>query len=163
LPNSAAGVDIESANNTIGGPLAASRNVISGNALQGVLIRSSGGGNTVQGNYIGLGADGRADAANHISGLHIQSSHHVVRGNVIQGKYNGVASDGQTALANDENGITFSPASGVPVGVNTFQGNVVAANAGAGISIQNAAAAHVIRSNIVGLAADGSTPRPNTG
>src|SRR5207244_339847 len=158
----------------------------SGNGLNGVQIDASADGNTVQGNFIGLGSDGRADVANHISGLQIESSNNVVRGNVISGNngtspanpsddgvirsgtgtsgnYIGVASDGQTALANGQNGITCSPASGVPVGVNTFQGNVIAANAGAGISIQNAAAAHVIRSNIVGLAADGSTPRPNAG
>ena len=227
--------------------------MISGNGGDGVQIDVGAGGNTVQGNFIGLGSDGRADVANHVSGLQIESSNNVVRGNVIsgnngtspsnpsddgvilsgtgasgnviagnligpaadgtagfpnagdgvfialgasnntiggstatdrniisgnsrsgialggvsgnviQGNYIGVASDGQTALANGQNGITFSPASGVPVGVNTFQGNVIAANAGAGISIQNAAAAHVIRSNIVGLAADGSTPRPNAG
>jgi len=252
LPNVGSGVDIESPNNTIGGPLSGARNVISGNGGPGVRIATGADANTVQGNYIGLGSDGRADVANHVAGLAIHSADNVVSGNVIsgnnsinppvqpfdhgvvlngtgatgnivagnfigpradgtagfpnagagvlisggasnntiggsravdrnvisgnsasgvalggasgnviQGNYIGVGPDGQTALANGNDGITFSPSGGVTVGANTFADNVIAANARYGISIENAVAAHVIRQNYIGLAADRQTVRPN--
>ena len=50
-----------SANNTIGGAASNLRNVISGNHIDGVNFNGAGStGNTVLGNYIGVGADGPA-------------------------------------------------------------------------------------------------------
>ena len=64
LPNTVAGVTIDtgSSSNLIGGTVAGARNVISGNNGYfdyGVIITGAGtSGNVVEGNYIGLGADG---------------------------------------------------------------------------------------------------------
>src|SRR5205823_3716422 len=56
----ATGIEIGSANNTVGGT-AAARNVISGNTGAGVEVAgASATGNTIEGNYIGLAASGTA-------------------------------------------------------------------------------------------------------
>src|SRR5262249_50257553 len=55
------GVAVSGSNNVIGGTTTAERNLISGNDT-GVLIR--GGGNQVQGNYIGTGVGGATALAN---------------------------------------------------------------------------------------------------
>jgi hypothetical protein len=71
LPNSVAGVTVDtgSSSNLIGGTVAGARNVISGNNLPydyGVIITSAGtSGNVVEGNYIGLGANGEAAVSNY--------------------------------------------------------------------------------------------------
>src|SRR5262249_23643353 len=55
----------DSFNNTVGGPSAAARNVISGNTGSGISITGSGSnGNVVAGNYIGLKSDGVSALAN---------------------------------------------------------------------------------------------------
>jgi len=61
VPNGFAGVNIfgPAVTNTVGGTAAGTRNVISGNVGPGVLIQvNTASGNTVQGNYIGVAADG---------------------------------------------------------------------------------------------------------
>jgi CSLREA domain-containing protein len=249
-PNAGSGIVIVgSSSNTIGGSTIADRNVISGNGAYGVEI-SGGGGNTVLGNYIGVGADGRADVRNEDGGVSIASANNVVRGNVIsannlvgplshgvfiggagafsnvvagnligpaadgtrgfpnagagifitdgasnntiggvgaadrnvisgnsadgvriasatsagnliQGNFIGLEADGQTALGNGASGVSLTLASGTTMAANSILSNTIAANAVYGIAVQNAAGAHVIQSNVVGLAADGITARPN--
>ena len=55
-------------NNAIGGVAPSSRNIISGNALDGVHIvgtlAAPATGNTVAGNFIGVGADGKSSVGN---------------------------------------------------------------------------------------------------
>ena len=111
--------------NRIGGPSASDRNVISGNGNHGVqIIDANSSGNIVQGNYIGLEANG------------------------------------QTPLGNAQAGVALGPSSG-PMAANTILSNVIAQNA-PGISIVNAPGPHVVQQNVVGLAADGITARPNS-
>jgi hypothetical protein len=72
IPNAWAGVDMfgGAQGNLIGGVTAGSRNVISGNASQGVVIGQTGTeSNIVQGNYIGLNAAGTAGVPNTWSGV----------------------------------------------------------------------------------------------
>ena len=58
VPN-AAGIYLLGSGSTIGGPTAATRNVISGNGSDGgLLIRNNANANTIRGNYIGTQADG---------------------------------------------------------------------------------------------------------
>ncbi len=60
-----AGIDVASANNTIGGPAAGDGNLISGNAGDGVEITGSGTtGNLVAGNFIGTDVSGTVAAGN---------------------------------------------------------------------------------------------------
>jgi hypothetical protein len=73
LPNTIAGVTIDtgSSSNFIGGTVAGARNVISGNTNgpyydYGVFVAGSGtSGNVIEGNYIGLGADGLTPVPNY--------------------------------------------------------------------------------------------------
>lgn len=67
LPNGGSGIDIVgSAGNSIGGTTASARNVISGNAQEGVMIVGTGAtGNTVAGNYIGTDAAGMIAVPNY--------------------------------------------------------------------------------------------------
>ena len=71
LPNTVAGVTIDtgSSSNLIGGLVAGARNVISGNNLSydyGVIITGTGtSGNLIEGNYIGLGANGETAVSNY--------------------------------------------------------------------------------------------------
>ncbi|MGA2285077.1 MAG: right-handed parallel beta-helix repeat-containing protein [Dehalococcoidia bacterium] len=87
-------------NNIVGGATAAERNVISGNGCAG--IQGGGGGvsmwgannNTVEGNYVGLSADGSKAIPNNCSGVDLftGSGNNQVLGNVISGNgSNGVS------------------------------------------------------------------------
>src|SRR5262249_32165382 len=67
LPNQGDGVLLEDGtnNNTVGGTVAAARNVISGNGDSGVDIEGAGvSGNVVEGNFIGTNAGGTAALGN---------------------------------------------------------------------------------------------------
>ena len=69
--------------NTIGGTNATARNIISGSAFGGLLIRDAGTrSNTVSGNYIGLNAAGTAALPNANAGLLIYNG---AQGNIIGG------------------------------------------------------------------------------
>jgi hypothetical protein len=66
-----------SGHNIIGTGTPAGRNVISGNLNAGVLIENSGAdSNIVQGNYIGVGADGKTAIPNDQNGLRIKKGAH---------------------------------------------------------------------------------------
>ncbi|MHB9080190.1 MAG: type VI secretion system tube protein Hcp [Pirellulaceae bacterium] len=159
--NGGSGVVIQSGSgNTIGGTGASQRNVISGNNQFGVQIIGNGHsvpiadpvyvgppigtdnpypfplrGNTVLGNYIGLGANGGTELGNHAAGIYLQDSanNHVggnssssrnvisanlqagidVRGesstgNRIQANYIGTDSSGDSARGNRAIGIHFN-------------------------------------------------------
>lgn len=115
--NAYAGVEINGGahGNTVGGTTAAARNVISGNAAQGVYLHDSGTtGNVVQGNYVGTNAGGAAAVANAFSGVEIglaaannllggtaPGAGNVISGNKYQGVYvNGVGSQGNAVAGN---------------------------------------------------------------
>ncbi len=127
LPN-AAGVIIDNgaSGNTIGGGTTAALNVISGNTNDGVDIWNTGTtGNVVEGNYIGVGADGTTALGNGGHGVYVQSG---ANGNTI-------------------GGLTSTPGTGL--------GNVIAnQNAGSGVLIQSANNNNVL-GNVIGLNAAG--------
>ena len=65
LANGGDGIDVFGSGNTIGGTLAAARNVISGNVSYGIyLTGSSAASNLIEGNYIGTNAAATAALAN---------------------------------------------------------------------------------------------------
>ncbi|MGH2685641.1 MAG: CSLREA domain-containing protein, partial [Actinomycetota bacterium] len=64
--------------NLIGGNSPALRNVISGNIVEGVQLES--GSNSLQGNYIGLGADGSTDLGNGSDGISISGNTNTIGG-----------------------------------------------------------------------------------
>jgi uncharacterized repeat protein (TIGR01451 family) len=113
-PNSGDGVQVSSANNTIGGTTTAARNVLSGNTGSGIVITGAAAtGNTVSGNYIGLNAAGSTTVANQTNGIRI-----------LLGAANNTIG-GLTASA--ANSIDFVNAGVVPLGSGT--GNAILHNA----------------------------------
>ncbi len=71
--NTLSGVRVLAANSVIGGSLAANRNVISGNEI-GVLLRDSGTGATVSGNYIGTDITGQTLHGSNDIGIEVMDS-----------------------------------------------------------------------------------------
>jgi Concanavalin A-like lectin/glucanases superfamily/Domain of unknown function (DUF4214)/Right handed beta helix region len=181
------GVEIvHSTANVVGGTTAAARNVIAGNTTAGVLLRyGDTTGNTIAGNWIGVGPDGftplsqragvevAAGAANNVIGgpggagntvsgnvfgILIHDVH--TTGNTIAGNRIGTDSTGEQAVANFLVGVGIAGgASGNYVGDGI--GNVIAGNRGPGVALSgNGTSGNDIGSNTIGLTSDG-TALPN--
>lgn len=118
LGNGLYGMEIQSANNTIGGTVAGARNVISGNALAGIVFWKSGAlGSIVQGNYIGTDATGTKGRGNGAQGIAFSNA----GANLIGGT---VAGAGNVISANGQEGVGIFPGSG-----EILQGNIIGADA----------------------------------
>lgn len=160
LPNSIAGLTIDtgSTSNLIGGTVVGARNVISGqtnNYTYGVIVANPGtSGNWVQGNYIGLGANGVgavpnyygiifsggatnntlggtvAGAGNYVSGnisYGVFISDPGTSGNFIQGNFIGTDHTGTNGVGNYDNVELQNGATGNFIGgVSAGAGNVIA-------------------------------------
>ncbi|MDX6384827.1 MAG: hypothetical protein QOK48_2400, partial [Blastocatellia bacterium] len=139
LGNGAGGIKINAGSgNTIGGTTPATRNVISGNTGDGILITNSSTGNTVQGNYIGVNAAGTASVSNNgnsLAGVNIASSNNNTIGGTAAGAGN-VLSGNNGANAY---GIQIGSSNGT-----TVQGNIIGLNAAGTAKIQNDAGGIII-------------------
>jgi parallel beta-helix repeat protein len=161
LGNGAAGVFAPSGlalDVTVGGILAADRNVISGNGGAGVLLNVSAPMRwTIRGNFIGTDVTGTATVPNGSSGIGIaDADENLIADNVISGNAGGgisltqnsesptgnvisgnvIGSDaaGQLDLGNDSAGIALGAAFDNVIG----PGNLVAHNSQAGVAISRA-------------------------
>jgi parallel beta-helix repeat protein len=123
--NMGAGVRIsDSANNTVGGTTPQARNVIANNEGNGVLITGSEnlapkGHNIVEGNYIGLTADGAFADGNLLSGVAVMG----VGLNSIGGT---TAGAGNVISGNNQSGIVII---GDGAGKNVIQGDLIGTDA----------------------------------
>jgi uncharacterized repeat protein (TIGR01451 family) len=169
-------------NNVVGGNTTAQRNIISGNEDNGIAIYGAGS-NFVQGNIIGLGADGRSPIPNESSVSLVDAPFTVIGGGVSQRNYisgngHGVAIitsdlvrvadnfigtdvDGKVGMGNGLFGLIIDSGS-----QNTIERNVISANDGAGVTITAIRVpfngnANVLRGNFIGTQADGKTPLGN--
>ncbi len=164
IANGFNGISLNGAvSNTIGGVVAAARNVISGNADNGVGILLLGdSGNFILGNYIGADATGRKAVANTLAGVRIQGCSNVVggaasgggnvisgngqqgvwlvgtggnvTGNAVQGNLIGLDATGLNSLPNGNAGVGISSAAGNQIGgTASGAGNVISGNSDAGI------------------------------
>jgi len=123
-----------SSGNTIGGAAPSARNVICACMMDGIMVNSApglGAGNTIQGNYVGIAADGLTAHPNAWSGVDRGAIHCSTASNTIGGA---AAGEGNVVSGNERYGIAIW-------GTNAV-GNVIAGNT-------------------VGLAADGTSPRGN--
>jgi titin len=159
ISNGFNGISLSGAgSNLIGGGAADARNVISGNAKNGVgILGLSDSGNVVLGNYIGLDVTGHKAVANTLAGVRIQGCSNMVggvttgsgnvisgngqqgvwlvgtngnvTGNMIQGNLIGLDVTGAGSLGNNYAGIGISSAAGNQIG-GTVSGarNVISAN-----------------------------------
>ncbi|MBN8456028.1 right-handed parallel beta-helix repeat-containing protein [Accumulibacter sp.] len=184
------GVSIVSgSNNRIGGTTVAQRNVIAGNAEDGVYVEAGSTGNTIQGNYIGLNASGTAAVPNGWRGIVLNGGTNVVGGtasgagntvsgngwrgiliagssNVVQGNIVGLDASGNAVVSNGSNGISIEGGSGNVIGGSTasarnvISGNNQAQDVADGIWITNSTG-NVIRGNYIGTDATGTLARGN--
>ncbi len=174
-----------STGNFVGGPTAASRNLVSGNTGSGILFDSDAESNTVIGNFIGTDATGNASLGNGGNGVQFNSTsklnfiggvaveeRNIISGNTgngvlinttgtdgqfIYGNYIGLDVDGEVALGNAASGIFVTQGQATIVA-----GNVVSGNALAGIEINGGnSKSNTVRGNYIGLNAAGDAAVPN--
>ena len=145
--------------NTIGGTTAAARNLISGNATEGVYIDSANF-TTITGNYIGTNAAGSGAIANNIGIYSYNASYTTIggvavgagnvisgnsncgihmdwglTGNVIQGNYIGTNASATAAVPN-ATGVMANHTTGLTIGGTAAgTGNVISGNSGDGVKI----------------------------
>lgn len=185
IPNGGFGVGIASTGNTVGGIVAGSRNIISGNTTGGVSIVASS--NTVQGNYIGTNLTGTAAlgngghgvaillgsstvvggttgaAANLISGNNGVGVRIGGSGNSLQGNLIGTNAAGTAAIANQSSGVVIDASANNTIGGLAAARNLISGNTGNGIQILNGANGNIIQSNFIGTNSAGTGSLANTG
>jgi hypothetical protein len=197
LANTVAGVTVDtgSSYNIIGGISTGARNVISGNGIPydyGVIIAGPGtSGNVVEGNYVGVGADGltavpnywgivcSSGATNNMFGGTSTGARNIISGNlaeglrltdpgtmanVVQGNYIGTDATGEKAVTNYFAGLTIYAGATVNLigGTSAAARNVISGNSSYGINVGNAGTGgNLIEGNYVGLDANGVSAIPN--
>ena len=175
----------------IGGITADARNIISGNATDGIMLDDSSN-ETIAGNYVGTEVTGAFVLTNAGNGIVIQngSSNNVIGGttagagnvisgnatngieidsgsNQVEGNFVGTNAAGTGALGNGGNGIAINGAAGNTIGgltsmPGTGAGNVLSGNGGNGILITGAGAiGNVVEGNLVGTDVTGTQPLGN--
>jgi titin len=150
LPNTAAGLSIflGAQANVVGGPTAASRNVISGNLNQGVTITdNTTTQNQITSNYIGVNAAGTAALGNAFSGIDIFAAPSNVVGGV--GKGNLVSGNANWGIVISGTGATANNVQGNLIGTDASGSNGIA-NAFAGMALFNAAQNNLIGNSTAG-------------
>ena len=120
LSNGSDGVLVSGNNNTIGGTMATSGNLISGNTGNGVNL--TGNSNTVLGNQIGTNVHGTASVANASNGVQINGSNNSI---------------GFTVVTNSSGTTTV------------YAGNTIADNATAGISLVSPGSGNALHANSI--------------
>ncbi|MEM7454635.1 MAG: LamG-like jellyroll fold domain-containing protein, partial [Planctomycetota bacterium] len=159
--------------NVIGGPTAALRNVIAGNDNDGIRLEGElTDSNVIQGNYIGVSADGLVNLGNGGDGIFvylggddtdildnwIAGSFYVgieidgvSTNTTIQGNRIGTDATGTLDWGNNENGILIEngPINVTIGGTGAGEGNIVAFNQGSGIQIENGTTGASMRGNSI--------------
>lgn len=132
VPNVSDGIRIASAVNTIlGGTLAGSGNLISGNRLDGIDIRTGASGTLIQGNFIGTDVTGLLPLGNGTTttvghGITIDGSSNT---NTQNNQIGGTSAGSRNVIAaNSGDGILFASASNGTISNNTIQGNYIGLN-----------------------------------
>ncbi len=124
LANLGPGVEIDdTSDNTIGGTVAGSANLISGNAGSGIFIHGRGtNGNVIWGNRIGLDATGTSDLGNASDGVTITDS----AGNVIGGT---LVAARNVISGNDGHGVQIIANDHMIPSNNSVLGNLIGTDA----------------------------------
>jgi hypothetical protein len=178
------GIEVNGANNIIGGSAAGAGNIISGNGADGVLIDSGISGVLVQGNYIGTNAAGTTAVANKVGiedggssntiGGSVSGARNVISGNsgdgvlidstataeTLQGNYIGLNAYGNAALANGTNGVEVEGVGNIiggSSGTDYFVRNYISGNGNDGVLIDGSGSGNQILGNFVGLGVSGTS------
>ncbi len=129
-PNQDDGITIESFDNVVGGASPSARNVLSGNGQDGIELDAfdfEAGRNTVQGNYIGVAADGVSPLGNGDDGVEADDG---ATDTLVGGTGPG---EGNVIAYNGDNGVQVDGASSVR---NAVLGNAIFGNTDRGIELQ---------------------------
>lgn len=178
-----------SPNNTIGGTVSGTRNLISGNTGYGIVINGNGDmRNVIQGNYIGTNATG-TEAVGNVRGVHIDNAsnntiggtspeaRNIISGNtnygvsingsairnVVQGNYIGTDVNGTNALGNALYGVWIDNGLSNTIG-GTLAGarNVISGNGQVGVSLSGSNASNnLVQGNYIGINANGNAALGN--
>ena len=174
---------LNSGSNRIGSAMVESRNIISGNRQQGILLSTNSNGNQIQNNFIGLATNGTSALGNALDGIALDNAAfnqigdsgagNVISGNtnngvfllgggasnnIIQGNYIGTDVSGHGAVRNAASGVRVeSPAN--EVGGNApGDGNLISGNGYLGVWLLNSnAIGNLVHGNLIGTAAGGMT------
>ncbi len=176
LGNVSQGIVVESANNVIGGDVAAAGNVISGNGRYGVVLNfAQASGNIIAGNLIGTNGSGTGAIGNTLDGVYIPSagnriggtlpvSRNVISGNGgggvvlgsvdaslnrVEGNYIGTDVTGTINLGNLVDGVTITGPNNTVGGADSSAANVIAFNGRTGVHIQYGALGNRVSGNSV--------------
>ena len=191
--NTSFGLAVGTANNMVGGTNSASRNVISGNVGGGIgIYPADGTGNKIQGNFIGVTADGRSALANGGSGVDIYGSANNLiggiptatrnlisgntqlgviiengsNGNKVQGNLIGLNVDGTGTLPNALSGVLiYGTRNNIIGGTTIGAGNVISGNGYSGVEIYSdavKATGNLVQGNRIGTDPSGSIDLGNS-
>jgi titin len=176
LPNVIGVIVNGAANNTIGGGTTATRNLISGNTLDGIVISNSGAtANTVTGNYIGVNAAGTvalsngvgiqmasapsntiggtaAGAGNLISGnfwYGVQITGATATGNLLEGNVIGLSANHSNSLSSKVGVYLLNASNNTIGGTTSGAGNIIAEN-GWGVRISGGTGDAILGNSIFG-------------
>lgn len=170
----------------IGGSSSGDRNVISGNAGDGIHLAGGTTGTVIEGNYIGIGVSGSGMVPNGGRGVWIRNgSNNAIRGNVVSGNgAEGVALEGGSdsvvqgnLVGTDARGTAALPnghsvssnADGVRVnalratigGTTPAARNVISGNSRFGLFIGKGGHQNVVQGNFIGTDITGTVALPN--
>ncbi len=183
--NDVYGIQVAGQDNTIGGTTATTRNLIAGSgnvntdgagvAVINEIFSTAASGNVIEGNYIGVGADGETASPNNIGVLMGGASDNTIggttsgAGNVISGNtMAGISMDDDTADTVQGNIIGTNGGGGILVsdgaskdtigGIGAGAGNVISSNTGNGVTVGSSAT----DSATVGIAIEGNSVTANS-
>jgi hypothetical protein len=188
-PNRADGLWIDAAGTRIGGTTPSARNVVSGNGRLGILLINTASNSTVQGNYVGLAANGTGDLGNVSDGIQLMSPNNLIGGevpgagnvvsgnggsgiwingaaasnNVVAGNIVGLDRSGSVVVTNNVDGINITNATDNRVGGTTAAArNVSSGNGRIGVLIDGASSTrNVVQGNYLGTDITGTLDRGN--
>ncbi len=174
---------------TIGGTTTLARNIVSGNAADGVDVKSAATNTSIQGNYVGVDQTGTERLGNALVGISVNASSGVTIGGaapgagnvisanlqsglsiqgagatgvVLQGNMIGTDKTGSSALGNGAYGVILSGTAGILVGgTAAYEGNIISGNFGVGVGLVAGTSGASIEENVIGTDVLGSTPLGN--
>ncbi len=135
--------------NSIGGSAATERNVVSGNANNGILVDGvASTGNVIAGNYVGLDATGTVAIPNSDDGVDLSDAPNNTVGGVVAGAGNVISGQGDVGLLLVGTQTQGNRVEGNRIGTNAL-GTAAVPN-GKGIGISGGASSNVIGGTVLG-------------